>query len=237
VKVAVITPYYRADEDWLEKCHASVMAQTHPCTHILVADGEPQDIVSSFDTQHIVSGTNHGDYGDTPRAMGSVSAAGQGFDAIAWLDADNWYEPSHIEALLEIHRKHGAEVCTSARMLYALDESPLGLCPDVDGKKFVDTNCFLLTRGAFHMISIWSRIEHPLHAIGDTVFWDAVQRSGLGHRHNSAATLAYRTSFRYHYRLFGKKAPRGAREIPDIAEAKKYWRAQKAAREEASGSP
>lgn len=230
MKIAIITPYYKTEEEWLKKCHESVAAQSYPCTHIFVADGIPQDIISTFDAQHIVSCTNHGDYGDTPRAMGSVSAVGQGFDAIAWLDADNWYEPGHIEGLLDLHRKHGADICTSSRMIYALDGTPMGLCHQVDGKTFVDTNCYLLTRSAYNLISVWCRIQFPLHAIGDTVFWDMVQRSSLSHRHTSAATLAYRTSFRYHYLLFGKSVPPGARDIPDIVEAKKVWRERRAAR-------
>ena len=224
MKIAVITPYYNTPNDWLTTCHESVSAQTHPCTHIFVADGAPQEIVSTFDAQHIISEANHGDYGDTPRAMGSASAAGQGFDAIAWLDADNWYEPGHIEGLVKLQQEHGAAICTSARMLYALDGSPLGPCHHVDGKKFVDTNCYLLTRAAYHLFSVWCRIEPPLHAIGDTVLWDAVKRSGLSHHHSSAATLAYRTSFRYHYLLFGKNVPEGARDAPDISAAEKVWR-------------
>ena len=224
MKVAVITPYYKVKEDWLLKCHESVMAQTHPCTHIFVADGLPQEIISNFNAQQIISGANHGDYGDTPRAIGSASAAGQGFDAIAWLDADNWYEPNHIEGLLNLHREHNADICTSSRMIYALDGTLLGLCHLVDGKSFVDTNCYLLTRAAYHLISVWFRIEPTLHAIGDTVLWDAVQRSGVSHRHSSAATLAYRTSFRYHYQLYGKSIPPEARNIPDILEAKRFWR-------------
>src|SRR3990172_6396080 len=97
MRVAVITPYYKAREDWLTRCHESVRAQTHPATHILVADGTPESYVDGWEAQHIVLMKNHGDFGDTPRAVGSVSAIGQGFDAIAYLDADNWYAPEHIE--------------------------------------------------------------------------------------------------------------------------------------------
>ncbi|MFP6688355.1 MAG: glycosyltransferase [Alphaproteobacteria bacterium] len=167
MKVAVITPYFEAGEDWLKKCHESVLAQTHHCTQFFVADGAPQDVISDFDAQHIVLGANHGDYGNPPRAIGSVSAIGQGFDAIAWLDADNWYEPNHIESLVGLHRKQGAAICTSSRMIYGSNGAPLGLCPNVDGKKFFDTNCYLLTRAAYELISVWYEMEPRLHPVGD----------------------------------------------------------------------
>ena len=129
MKTAAITPYFETEDARLQKCHDSVVAQTHPCTQIFIADGAPQDVVSRFDAQHIVLGANHGDYGDTPRAVGSVSAVSQGFDAIAWLDADNWYEPNHIESLIDLHRKQDAAVCTSSRMIYGRDSAPLGPRP------------------------------------------------------------------------------------------------------------
>ena len=233
MKTAVITPYFETEEDWLTKCHDSVLAQTHPCTHIFVADGAPQDVISRLDAQHIVLGANHDDYGNTPRAIGSASAIGQGFEAIAWLDADNWYEPNHIESLVGLQRKHGAAICTSSRMLYEHNGAPLGLCPTVDGKKFVDTNCYLLTRAAYHLISIWYEMERPLNPVGDVVLWDAVQRSGLSHHHSFAATVAYRTSYRYHYALFEKPFPPGARNIQDMTAAQEFWQECLAARRDA----
>jgi len=77
MKIAVITPYCGEPNDWLAECHESVKRQTHPTTHILVADGQPIDLVSSFDAQHIILPITHRDYGDTPRALGSLSAARQ----------------------------------------------------------------------------------------------------------------------------------------------------------------
>ena len=91
MKVAVITPYHKVPTDWLVQCLESVRSQTYTSTHILVADGIPQDVVDTYGVQHLVLPRCHGDYGDTPRAIGSISAIGQGFDAIAWLDADNWF--------------------------------------------------------------------------------------------------------------------------------------------------
>ena len=38
-KVAVVTPYYGESLQLLEQCHQSVVAQTIPCLHVVVADG------------------------------------------------------------------------------------------------------------------------------------------------------------------------------------------------------
>ena len=144
MKVAVITPYFNTSLEWLQKCHLSVKAQTHPCTHFIVSDGQPYNAVDSWDAQHIKLPVNISDYGDTPRGVGSVAAIGQGFDAIAYLDADNWYDPEHINILMSLHKKTGAAVVTSARNLHRLDGTLLGKCFEVDGKLFVDTNCLNL---------------------------------------------------------------------------------------------
>src|SRR6266478_7359441 len=115
LRVAVVTPYFRVPDEWLKQCHNSVAAQQHPCTHILVADGEPQQVAAEVSAEHIVLEKRHADYGDTPRLIGSQAAIRQGFDAIAYLDADNWYYPHHVASLIALHEMTGAAVCTSQR--------------------------------------------------------------------------------------------------------------------------
>jgi glycosyltransferase involved in cell wall biosynthesis len=136
MKVAVITPYFRTPLPWLERCHQSVLLQTHPCTQIFVADGEPLAVIDQWKAQHIVLQHGHGDFGDTPLAIGSLSAIGQGFDAIAYLDSDNWYHPEHIASLVALHQQVGAAVCAANRLFCRLDGSPLGECPFSDADQF-----------------------------------------------------------------------------------------------------
>ena len=84
MKVAVITPFYNEPLAWLEQAQRSVMGQSFACTHILV--GDQARITPPLDglVVHLPVGCK--DYGDTPRAVGSMYAAGLGFDAIAYLD-------------------------------------------------------------------------------------------------------------------------------------------------------
>jgi hypothetical protein len=72
VRVAVVTPYLREDIGVLRRCHESVLAQSHPCTHIMVADGLPKSAVGTWQVSHIVLPQSHGDAGDAARLIGAL---------------------------------------------------------------------------------------------------------------------------------------------------------------------
>ena len=216
MKVAVVTPYFNTEADWLMQCHDSVMAQTYPCVHILVADGRPLDMVDALAAQHVRLPVNCADYGDTPRGIGSVLAVSQGFDAIAYLDADNWYYPDHIATMVEMQQQTGTAVISAARNLHRLDGSLLGLCDEVDGRNFVDTSCFFLSRAAFTLLPIWWTMPAHMHAVGDRVFFGNVRHLQLSCTHSQRPTVAYRTAFMSHYRKFGEEPPASAKDGRDI---------------------
>ncbi len=224
MKVAVVTPYHDVPFEWLAQCNASVKAQTHPATHILVADGKPIDQARKLDAQHIRLPVKHGDYGDTPRCIGSFSAAAQGFDAIAYLDADNWFLEDHIASLVKAHRKTGAAVCTSMRQLHDLDGTLIGYCLNSDGRDFCDTNCLFLTRGAYDVLPTWTLMDPKWHAIGDRVMWSAIKQRNVATENTGLFTSAYRTSFVRHYEALGVPIPAGLREGKwAIEEALQLW--------------
>lgn len=214
MRVAVVTPYYREPLEKLLRCHESVMRQTHPdVMHIMVADGYPREEVLSWHRcQHISLPTSHNDVGDAPRMIGCISAAAQGFNAIALLDADNWYEPDHLARMIEMHRHSGASIITCARTLRRPDtEEVLGICPDCDGTKFNDTNCYLLTDAAYPLLSAWGLRDNVtaqrVSQIGDRLFWSNVVRSGMPRAHSSTPTVNYETTFAAHYAAFAKPIP------------------------------
>ena len=122
LRIAVVTPYYRESDDILNTCHSSVIRQNYPCTHILVADGHPK---SQFreqpKTMHVILPQANADMGNTPRAIGGILADAYGFDAVAYLDADNWYDPAHIEALVGAHEANDQiPLVTCKRRFYDL---------------------------------------------------------------------------------------------------------------------
>ena len=215
MRVAVITPYFKTPRPWLEQCHQSVLDQTHPCTHILVADGAPEDDLDTWQAQHIVLPVNHADYGDTPRAIGSVSAIGQQFEGIAYLDSDNWYAPDHIETLVGLHTESGAAICISNRTLNRLDGSVLGLCRETDGDMFADTSCLMLTRRAFSLASLWASFHPLLHPICDRMMMYNIRKSGLKRAFVDKPTVAFRTAYQGVYQSFGEEPPPGADKTGD----------------------
>ena len=223
MKVAVVTPYYETPSDWLHQCHRSVRAQTHPCTHILIADGEPIETVDKFDALHLTSIGPNNDYGNTARAIGSIAAIRQGFDAICYLDADNWYQLDHVKRMVTLHRESRAAICTSARMLHHIDGTKLGLCLENDGDAFVDTNCMFLTKEAFPIISVWHTVDRRLDCMADRVVWFQAKQLGFTTAHSSEPTVCYRTNFQEHYEQFNVSPPEGTRNGYDYYPSRKLF--------------
>ena len=202
VKVAVVTPYYRPDIEWLRLGHQSVREQLHSSRHFFVADGEPIDLIDELDAEHIrFSGPNH-DHGNTARAIGGIAAARRGFDAICFLDSNHWFDPAHVQSLVELHSKTGADVCIASRRLHHLSGDLLGACFETDGETPTDVNGFFLTKAAFPTLSIWHAMESGLHPVAHLVVWHQIKRLGLKTAHTGQATVRYRTRFGRHYDHF-----------------------------------
>ena len=220
MKVAVITPYYRESPEILLQCHESVVSQTHPCTHYLVADGYPKEAVDRLDAMHIRLPKAHSDNGNTPRAIGSLSAINQGFDAIAYLDADNWYRSDHVESLVDLHRQTGATVCVSGRSIHRMDGSILIASDPDNSNEFFDTSCLLLTRKAFNLAPFWALMPHVLSGICDRIFWQAILKQGYSWHCTNKATMAFRSQYRIHYEFINEVPPPDSKEgiLKDIAQ-------------------
>jgi glycosyltransferase involved in cell wall biosynthesis len=217
MKIAVVTPVYQTPRPWLEQCLASVRGQTVPCTHFLVNDGDESLKAQDFpETEFLQLPRPHADNGNAARAIGSVSAIARGFDAIAYLDADNWFEADHVQKLVELHQRTGAAVCTAARNLVDLEGLLLGRCPEVDGERFADTSSLFFTRAAFGLVAVWYRMPHALTAICDRVVWKAVLDEDYSRAHSNVATVNFRTGYRVHYTHFGKTPPPGAKHVHTV---------------------
>jgi glycosyltransferase involved in cell wall biosynthesis len=215
MKIAVITPYYQEPAEKLIRCMDSVASQTYPCNHIMVSDGYSQSSVAARvdHLQHIVLPKAHGDYGDTPRAIGTMTAYSQGYDAVCWLDADNWLEPNHVSEMVERALKHGVSVVTATRNLYRPDGTFLDVCRESDGENFNDTNCFFITRPAMALAMHWVFKDRGLAAVGDRVVFDAVKKTVPARSHCSKPTVNYESCVAAHYLERGLVPPPEARII------------------------
>jgi glycosyltransferase involved in cell wall biosynthesis len=209
MRVAVLTPYHKESLDVLKRCHDSVVNQTHAdVVHFMVADGHAIDEIDTWEKiEHIKLPNQHADYGDTPRCIGALSISAQGFDAITLLDADNWFEPNHIETLLKMQRDTGAQVVTGTRTLRRPDESILAVDTESDGVHFNDTNCYLMMKPTFVAFSSWGFKDTKEGIIGDRYFWETVQRMGYTRAHCTIPTTNYVTTFAYHYEKHGETPP------------------------------
>jgi hypothetical protein len=225
MRIAVITPYFKESAAILRQCHSSVVAQTHPCLHVMVADGSPNTELNSWDIDHIRLPRSHGDIGSTPRLIGSYHAIGLGIEAVAFLDADNWYRNDHIATLIALHRRTGASFLSSGRILCRLDGSLMGPCPNTDPEKFIDTSCMMFTREAFFLLANWGLMPAYAHLIGDRVMLHHVKSSAIKTAHSSETSVFYRCMKAGAYKLFGEAAPSGVASVPDYGTAHDKWTA------------
>jgi glycosyltransferase involved in cell wall biosynthesis len=226
LRVAVITPYLREPLAILRYCHQSVLRQTHPCAHFMVADGHPLDEVSRWSVKHLSLPGPHHDVGNTARGLGALSAMNQGYDAVAFLDADNWYYPDHIESMVDLHRRTGAAVCTATRNIHRQDGSLMFTDNnECNGITHVDTSCYFVTRAAFELLPIWLMMPGQLGPVGDRVFWRSIVARRIPHAHFSRSTVAFRTRYEAHYASLGEPAPPGAKSNEaSTGQANRWWR-------------
>ena len=168
----------------LKRAIESVQEQTYAMIeHLVVIDGperyEPADaILNSLAEQRGVktirlpyaTGKNtwngHRIYG----AMNSIAMT----DYVCWLDEDNWFEPDHIESLVESIRQTQAAWAFSLRKIVDQDgqfvcldecESLGNLNPTFkdDNDFHIDTSCYLVRRDvAIQLSGVWNRPAWPV---------------------------------------------------------------------------
>lgn len=215
MRVAVVTPYYKEPWATLVRCHESVVRQTHPCTHFLVADGHPQEQVDGLPgVQHIVLPVSHGDYGNTPRSIGSISAFNQRFDAVCYLDADNWYADDHVESLVSLASEHSLSVVCSLRQIVL---STGEMCPfldpgEIEGRH-VDTSCYFVTKDAAFLVSVWALMDPQFASVGDLFFRRVLQQRGIRLGCTGRQTMFYVSNWPEHFAQMGKSPPPDAHSV------------------------
>lgn len=136
MKVAIVTPTIGSEH--LAQCLESVQNQTYEnLTHYVFVDGEDyHDAVSSaisektngrkpIKTISFQENVGKGWYGHRVYAACSFLVNA---DVICYLDEDNWYEPNHVESIVESLNKHNVGWVYSLRNIY--DKEGEFLCED-----------------------------------------------------------------------------------------------------------
>jgi hypothetical protein len=218
--VAVLTPYCEDDLPVLRQCHESVLAQDADVTHFLIACGTGSAEAAGWKARHAVLPDAPDDNGNTARGIGSLLAAAEGYDFIAFLAAANWFHKDHLSSLLDLHEKTGADVCCSMRSFHHLDGSELQGVSEIAEVQMlhVDTSCYLLHRNAFAISDTWTKMPRNLAAISDRVFLAAIRERGFTMAFSGLPTVAFRSPYRNHYLAAGVVPPEGARDGSGVAE-------------------
>jgi glycosyltransferase involved in cell wall biosynthesis len=133
MKVAVVTPTIGAET--LSRCIESVNEQTYSnITHYIFIDGEEHEKniwyqledYENIKTVRLQENVGKGWYGHRVYAACSFLVNA---DVICYLDEDNWFEPNHVEKLVEV-LEEGNDWAYSLRKIY-----------DKDGKYICEDNC------------------------------------------------------------------------------------------------
>ena len=215
MKVAVITPYCREPDMKLLRCMRSVAAQTHACTHFMVADGSPRECVAAAaGVRHVVLPQAHGDNGNTPRGIGAISALNAGFEAFAFLDADNWLAPDHVASLVEAVRTSGAAVAFSGRRIVLPDGTPVEWPdPGDERRSYADTSTFFVTAKAAFLLPFWAMMDQPTSPCCDRVMFGLVRGLGVTHVFTDRPTLFFESHYSFHHHQAGREPPPDAHDI------------------------
>jgi glycosyltransferase involved in cell wall biosynthesis len=213
MRVAVVTPYYKEPAAWLARCIRSVREQTAAATHFVVADGHPQAWVEDAGVRHVRLDRSHADYGNTPRAIGAMLAISEGFDAVAFLDGDNWFAPDHVEECLRAASARDVDYVIAKRRWAREDGSVMKVrSGEDDDGSHADTNCLFLLRGAFHTVPRWGLMPRPMSMWGDRFYFGSLKHDGLPAAQARHETVYYLCTWAPVYRSIGEQPPSFAKE-------------------------
>ncbi len=208
-KIAIVTPYYKESRSILERCLESVAQQSVSADHILVADGFSQDWIGRRKVRHLVLDRGVGNFGNTPRAIGAMLAIGGGYDAIGFLDADNWLERDHLEQCLralESFESDAVDYVLAKRILRRPDGSELTVPKGQEGFE-ADTNCCLFFPGAYHLLHLWGMIPKEISVIADRILFQAARQDNLLGLRSNKRTVNYVTHYAGAYAAAGEAPP------------------------------
>ena len=219
-KYWVVTPYYKEDRGLLERCMASVRRQSVAATHVLVADGFPQDWIDAEPVRHIKLDRAHGDYGNCARGMAGLMAVAEGADAICFLDADNWYDDDHIEQCLMAAALNPRAACVAARRRFVRPDGSVmeTINPaEYPAAEHVDTNCMFMLPPGYQFLQRWCLMPRELSGSGDHLIFLLMTMSGVKPVPMDRPTVNYQCMFEHIYRQLGEAPPAQAKPVLDWA--------------------
>jgi glycosyltransferase involved in cell wall biosynthesis len=204
-KVAIVTAYAKESTETLLKCIHSVKNQSVECVHILIADGFPNESIVQLSNQHLLHISLPENIGFNQCGVGVELAFALGFDVVGILDADNWYEPDHIEISLDLINHKNADVVFAKRKVVFPDGELLSVEDPQDSTgAFADTNCLVLTRKVAAITPVWLMWPKAFGAGEDRAVSICIRMLNFNVLMNTDETVWYQTNWAHHYKLQNK---------------------------------
>jgi len=155
MRVQVITP--TIGTKYLQQAIDSVKEQTMPTEHLIVVDGYSNSEFNMYGNgKLIVLPENTGANGYNGHRVYAALPMLSNADYILFLDEDNWFEPDHVEKIVNFIEEKDLQWSYSLRNIvnqdggYVISDNceSLGLWPSVfpPNHHFVDTNCYCFKR-------------------------------------------------------------------------------------------
>lgn len=200
LSVAVVTS--TQGRSTITKAIQSVKDQTRKATHYVFIHGaEYSDktiphLADDTVAVHLPRANGGGGYGMAPVFALAPFAVTE--DVICYLDDDNWYEPDHIESLVEMIEKHDLGWAYSYRKIVDNEGSficednceSLGMQLNSDNQYLVDNSCYAVRT------NVARRHSHAWYVpvISDRSFQHELMRAGLSVGTTGKHSVNYRLS-------------------------------------------
>ena len=200
LSVAVVTS--TRGRPTITKAIQSVKDQTRKATHYVFIHGaEYSDktiphLADDTVAVHLPRANGGGGYGMAPVFALAPFAITE--DVICYLDDDNWYEPDHIESLVEMIEKHDLGWAYSYRKIVDNEGSficednceSLGMQLNSDNQYLVDNSCYAVRT------NVARRHSHAWYVpvISDRSFQHELMRAGLSVGTTGKHSVNYRLS-------------------------------------------
>lgn len=171
--ISIVTPIFKENNEILKKNFNSVLNQRNvniKISHLKIIDGVERKELNFLKTR-----SNHSDYGDYVRRLGTKISLMRQSDAITFLDADNYWETNHINEVLKTHRSTKKNIIISRRNIIGLKNLNLNENQD----DFFDTNTITFFGKRIKIGLLWGRYPRPLSVIGDRILSHYIKQNFL----------------------------------------------------------
>ena len=139
-------------------------------------------------------------------------AVAEGADAIAFLDADNYFDSDHVAVCLAAAAAAPDIDFVVAHMRIELPDGTPVQCQLEPVEEHIDTNCFFLLPGAFAASPSWALQPKPYSPVGDRLFLQHLKSLGLSYVVCPKTTVNYVSTWAVHYQIAGQAVPVEAKE-------------------------